>query len=59
MSTLAEIHYTVEVPRRGAIRKTKTVRASAEGLPAAVQRAQAKLEDVGAYQIVVRYEVAS
>lgn len=52
----AEIDYTVERPRSGPVRKTKVVRASREKLPAAVERAVAKLEDLGAYSIFVRTE---
>lgn len=55
---LAEIDYTVDV-RRGrheiTTRKTKVVRATREKLGAAVERAQAKLSDVGAYSMVVRW----
>ncbi len=39
-------------------RKSKEVRASAEKLPAAVERAVAKLENLGAYSVTVVYEVA-
>lgn len=54
----ARIDYTTETGR-GAIRRSKDVHATAEKLPDVVLRAVAKLEDVGCFNIVTRFEVQS
>lgn len=51
----AMIDYTVDSGRRIPKRKSKAVHATRDNLASAVERAQLKLEDVGAYSVSVRW----